>query len=154
MTPHDYLCRLEREYVVSAIRKRIYKKEKDQAYFKRVCELKKKNIEAIAEKHNMPCMFDSYQRELEVYDEVQNGQFGGYPNFTYSPQQIEQKKDLEDYKTYYSIGIPVEVVCSSESKTPQSGKVHERNFFKKTVTVETSAGEKITVGHTTVRRIF
>lgn len=97
----DYLEVLQKEYIQTEFRRKIYPKEKDKKFFSKVLEKKESKIKDISSRNNLHCIFDidghlkkQLQKELiPAY---------GLPNFTYKDEQDKQEFSSKDFKWYFS----------------------------------------------------
>lgn len=99
----DYFDRLQIEYFVNEIRKKIYPTAKDKGYYRKVMEFKKQKIVDIASRNKIPCIFDDASLRAEfigkVYPDV------GLPKF---------ELDTQDIVNYFHPGCEVKVIVDGE----------------------------------------
>lgn len=102
LTIYEYFCQLQLEYIVAELRSKIYFRQDDKEYWKSICEKKKKNIESIVEKNNIPSIFDDpeirKEYETKVFLDKQ------FPVFTYKDEAQRTKQEFWDYINYYAMG--------------------------------------------------
>jgi hypothetical protein len=102
LTIYEYFCQLQLEYVVAELRTKIYFRQEDKEYWKSICEKKKKNIENIVLKNNIPSIFDDPDLRNEYDYKVFLDK--NFPIFTYRDEENRKKQEFWDYVNYYSKG--------------------------------------------------
>ena len=102
LTIYEYFCQLQLEYVVAELRSKIYFRQDDRDYWKSICEKKKKNIENIVLKNNIPSIFDDPDIRKEYEEKVFLDK--NFPNFTYKDEESKNKQIFWDYVNYYARG--------------------------------------------------
>lgn len=105
----DYLDRLQLEYIVISLRKRIYTKPRDQRYFEKVLAGKKRNIVDISDRNLLPHIFNDKVVRKSYEDKVFSPI--GFPNFHYDKMREAQAEEFQvkDHKYYYGEGCDVRV---------------------------------------------
>jgi len=144
----DYFNILQREYLVSMLRAKIYQ-EPWRGRYSQIAEQKREKIDDIATRNTLPSIFDDTQVKREMYKQVYTK---GYPNFIYRDSKDENKRSKYDFYSYYSPQSDV-IVDHDKSKDLLIGKVVSANFDAKTVTVEIE-GEQLTTSREFCRRVL
>jgi len=115
----DFYKNIQLEYIQAELRSKIYKRKKDKEFWARVASLKKEKIEDFFLRNNLPNIFNSKSKKVELYYEFYLD--GGYPNFFYK-NDVQRLGDgnfagLEqtDFENYYSIGSNVNICVDRES---------------------------------------
>lgn len=90
----DFLEQLQEEYVISELRAKISKTQKDKKYWASVCDTKRDKIEDISERNMLENIFTDSTEKIRFYEKG-IPEFG-YPNFTY----------VNDEQKYGSNGFP------------------------------------------------
>lgn len=127
----EYFDNLQREYIVAELRYKIYPRERDKAYYRdREMLGKRKTIEDISLRNNLPNIFNSpkkYQQfKEEIYNEV------GLPNFIYRSEEDRVKRHAQDIINYFYRGIDVSYFLEEEL---HKGEVVYTDVNKKTCTI-------------------
>lgn len=94
---YQYFEVLQLEWICCELRTRIYKKESDKNYWKRVLEGKRKTIENIAERNKLPTIFDDEDLFLVLKSRIYKDT--SYPNFMYKDDI--QKASMYDWDLFY-----------------------------------------------------
>lgn len=148
---YDFFEILQLEYIVAELRAKLYAKQKDKSYWKRVMTGKKETILNIADKNRLVSMFDDedYRRTLE--DKIFNVQ--GLPNFIYKDDNHKMNQEYYDLFYYYSKGSDVRFEYMDGLKV---GKIKEQyKPFESTLLVEVrDTGEVIQMSIDKVTRIL
>ena len=115
LTIAEYFEQIQREYLITEFRRKIYPLAKDKGYFTRVAKYKKRRIDDIANRNYMNSIFNDDLKRQEI--KLQLFDSNGYPKFDMTD---------EDRKNYFLAG---------------SDFVFEGNIYK-VVSVD---GEKLTL---------
>lgn len=110
----EFFESLQNEYVVAELRSKIYPKQKDKKYWRdRVMKGKKDTIQQIAERNNLPTIFNDQRVRDTVYFNIYD--ISGFPKFVY--KNDEEKRELQDrdFWNYY--------MKNAEFKIDQSGTI-------------------------------
>ncbi len=135
---YDFLEILQLEYLTAELRKKIYRKEDDTAYYTKVMKFKKQKILDIAKRNSLPCLFDSEETKYKMYDKIYNKK--GYPSFVYRNEEDQLTNELKDKRHYYAKGSEVKVTC--ENNEIIIGEIYKVNLTKGIIFVK-PRGESI-----------
>jgi len=139
---NDYFERLQLEYIVCELRKKIYPSIKDQKYYERVMGYKKDKIDDISLRNQgLPTIFTSKRTKVELYNRIYNKH--GLPNFIYRNAEHQKESYESDRVNYYSINSIVKILVLDEDEEVVTGKLIEVDMEKNYAKVETSEGEMI-----------
>jgi hypothetical protein len=94
---YQYFEILQLEWICCELRTKIYKKEGDKNYWKRVLEGKRKTIENIAERNKLPTIFDDEDLFLVLKSRIYKDT--SYPNFMYKDET--QRLSMQDWDLFY-----------------------------------------------------
>ncbi len=127
----DYLEKLQNEYVIAELRKKIYFKKKDKAYWEKIMIYKKEIITDISQRNNLPSLFTDAEEKIRQYGIVYKEK--GCPMFTYKDEV--QKLDLhkKDIYNYYTVQSDFKVIMEEGVKV---GVLTEVNFEKQVVWIK------------------
>lgn len=110
----EFLEALQNEYVVAELRSKIYPKQKDKRYWKdRVMQGKKDKIQQIAERNNLPTIFNDQRVKDTVYFNIYD--ISGFPKFVYKNDEERQELEDKDFNNYY--------MHNTEFKIDQNGTI-------------------------------
>lgn len=135
---YDFLEILQLEYLTAELRKKIYRKEDDVAYYSKVMKYKKQKILDIAKRNTLPSIFDSEETKYTLYDKVYNGK--GYPTFVYRDEDDRLANEIKDKRHYYARGGEVKVSC--EENKIIIGEIYKVNLEKGIIFVKPRGGSK------------
>lgn len=114
LTIYEYFEVLQLEYIVAELRKKIYPSLNDQGYYTRVMGQKKEKIDDIAERNNLPSIFNDKKIKKIQYNKIYSS--FGLPNFLYTDKEHENKYAVLDRKFYYFPGSEVKIIIEGEMK--------------------------------------
>lgn len=144
----EYFENIQREYIVAELRSKIYPREKDKKYYvEREMAGKRKTIEDISLRNNLPNIFSNEEKRKRYYSEVYNNV--GLPNFIYRSDEDRLKRNPIDIINYFYRGVVVSVETSDGVR--EEGRVVFTNIKTKTVVVKIS-GQNITFSFDKVTR--
>ena len=96
----EYFDNLQKEYIVAELRSKIYPKEKDKEYYRdREMKGKRKKIEDISLRNNLPTIFNSIEKRKRFDQEIYNQQ--GLPNFIYRSDEDRYKRHPLDIINFF-----------------------------------------------------
>jgi hypothetical protein len=95
----QYLKRLQLEYIVAELRKKIYPLKGDQLFYENLMVQKRKTIEDISKRNYLPNIFNDDNLRQELYDTI-HPEFG-FPLFLYRDESHRIKYEPLDKKYYY-----------------------------------------------------
>jgi len=101
----SYFDKLQLEYIINELRRKIYHKKKDKTYYSRVLEQKRQNIEDISSRNKLPSIFNDVNVKKLYYDKIYN-EFG-LPNFMYRSEAHRAEFELNDIQNYFLVGSEV-----------------------------------------------
>ena len=123
----EYFESLQREYVVSELRYKIYSNEKDKQYYRdREMLGKRQKIEDISLRNNLENIFTSEYLRCKFYDEVYNK--SGLPNFLYRDENDKAKRGNLDIYNYFAKDTLVTVLYN---ECCMKGKIEGVNIKEK-----------------------
>ncbi|WP_291910999.1 hypothetical protein [Chitinophaga sp. CB10] len=128
---YDFFVVLQVEWLQADIRQKIYQSEKDKKYWGRVKEGKENTILKIAERNNLPNLFNDPYIKAEISSRV--FQKTSYPLFTYKNAEMKAELEYLDLLFYYYKGT--EVRFELEDGSSQTGTVAAYQPFDAFVTV-------------------
>ncbi|SHL14618.1 hypothetical protein SAMN05444266_102204 [Chitinophaga jiangningensis] len=128
---YDFFVVLQVEWLQADIRQKIYQSEKDKKYWGRVKEGKENTILKIAERNNLPNLFNDSYIKTEISNRV--FQKNSYPLFTYKNADMKAELEYLDLLFYYYKGS--EVWFELEDGLTQTGTVAAYQPFDAFVTV-------------------
>lgn len=99
---YDYFNKLQEEYVVAELRKRIYPKIKDKKYWSKVMSLKKNKIEDIVLRNCLHSIFNNEKVKEKIYTKIYTKT--GLPKFIYRDEGDQQELENLDIEYYYTEG--------------------------------------------------
>lgn len=105
----EYLERLQLEYVVAELRRKIYPKKRDKEYYERVMEGKREKIEDICTRNSLDSIFSDKDILSHYYKRVYGT---GRPDFTYRNEKERLRLEEKDIENYYFIGESFKVKIS------------------------------------------
>ena len=97
----EYYEVLQKEYIVAELRRKIYPNRKDKDYYENVMDGKRKKIEDIAHRNNLPSIFSDVDIKKRYYSLVYGDSF---PNFTYRSDVERSNLYENDLQNYYMPG--------------------------------------------------
>lgn len=127
---YEFFEILQIEWIVADLRLRLYPKEKDKAYWKKVRDGKRKTIDEIADKNKLPTMFNDSSLKADMESRVFRE--SSFPDFHYKDANNEMSQSVYDLMYYYSKDADVRCTVLGETKV---GKVKSFKSFEKFVTV-------------------
>lgn len=133
---YQYFEALQVEYLIADLRFRIATKAKDKEYWKKVKDGKKQNIEAIADRNQLPTVFTDSDLKAELERRIYG--CGSYPNFHYRDESSKQLQGYWDLIHYYKPGTEVRFEWFSEVKV---GRI--KNYKPNHTTVSIEIGEEV-----------
>lgn len=148
LTTYEYFEVIQIEYICCVLRARVYTKPKDKDYWNKVAEGKKETIKKIAERNNLPSIFDDSDLEAALNRRVFRE--STYPIFIYKDEEQKLSQEYFDLLNYYSKGSDVRFDLGAGQ---QVGKVKSYKPFDKFVVVEVDS-EEIKVEVTKLIRIL
>ncbi|NIG54754.1 hypothetical protein [Chitinophaga sp. Cy-1792] len=128
---YDFFVVLQVEWLQADIRQQIYQSEKDKKYWARVKEGKENTILKIAERNNLPNLFNDPYVKNDIYNRV--FQKSSYPLFTYKNAEMKAELEYLDLLFYYYKGTAVQ--CDLEDGAAHEGTVAAYQPFDTYVTV-------------------
>lgn len=123
----EYLKRLQLEYIVAELRRKIYPIQNDKDYYERLMKQKKASIEDISQRNYLPNIFTDNHLKKELYNEIYP-EFG-FPQMIYRDEEHRCKYEPLDKKYYYFQGSEFRVLIDNEIKIAIIKTV---DFVKKT----------------------
>lgn len=66
----EFLMNLQKEYVISDFRRKVYVSPADRRYYQKVMDFKKEKIDNISERNNLPTIFTSDEVKKGIYSEL------------------------------------------------------------------------------------
>jgi len=129
----EYYDKLQREYLLFELRKKIYPSIKDKKYFEKVLSFKKKKILDLSARNQFPSIFSDEQYKnkfyIEFYPKI------GFPNFFYRDENDEEIFKEKDFSFYYLEGSEVKFILGEEVKF-RIGIIKEKILEEKIVVIE------------------
>lgn len=127
----EYFENLQKEYIVSELRSKIYPNEKDKSYYREREMLgKRQRIEDISSRNNLENIFTSSSLKEKFYSQVYNRT--GLPNFTYRDDSDMEKRGALDTYHYFAKETPVTIFYN---ECCWKGKVQGVHLKKREVSV-------------------
>lgn len=127
----EYFENLQREYIVSELRSKIYPNEKDKKYYiEREMAGKRLKIEDISYRNNLENIFSSPFMKRKFYAEIYPST--GLPNFIYRDESDRKKREKLDIYNYFSKNTLVTVIYN---ECCLKGKIVSTNPYLKTSNV-------------------
>ncbi len=127
-TVSQFLDSLQQEYFISEIRSKIYPKEKDKRYYKKLMKYKREKIEKIQSMHSLLTIFNSEELRNEyihcIYPDV------GLPKFDMNEQDI---------RNYFSNGSLVKI---NENGTIKTGIIMSSDLKNNIIAVKLRGDSK------------
>lgn len=123
----EYYKQLQREYIITELRKKIYPKIKDKNYYERVLKQKRINIEDISSRNKIPSIFNDINTKDFFYKEVYPE--WGFPIFTYKDDYNQREFAPLDLQNYYM--VKNDFKFKDKSNQIQFGILTEVNFKNK-----------------------
>ena len=105
----EYFERLQIEYVVAELRRKIYPKKRDKEYYERVMDGKREKIEDISSRNGLDSIFTDKEVLAHYYGKVYSE---GLPNFTYRSKKERDLLEESDLQNYYFLGESFKVKVS------------------------------------------
>jgi len=109
---YDYFNKLQEEYIVAELRKKIYPKLKDKKYWDKVMQFKKKKIEDIVLRNCLNSIFNNEKVKEKLYLKVYNKT--GLPNFLYKDDEDRFQTEILDKRYYYNEDSDFKVILSDD----------------------------------------
>lgn len=134
---YQYFEILQLEWICSDLRLKIYRRPSDKSHYKKVCEGKRKTIENIAEKNNLPTIFN----DSDFYESLRSRIVRNisYPEFIYKDQDHRQNQEYWDLFYYYHKGVEVRFDLFGESKV---GVIKSYKSLSSNITVQVKGETK------------
>jgi len=127
---YEYLQKLQLEYIVAELRKKIYPSLKDKKYYLKLMESKKNTIEDICERNSLQNIFSDKKIKKEKYSKIYN--IISYPNFLYRDKEEQLKFEQKDKAYYYMKDTDFKVSINSEDRV---GKLVSISFIAYSATI-------------------
>jgi len=148
LSTFEFFQQIQVEFIVAALRAKIYTKAKDKIFWNKVMEGKKQTILEIAERNQLPSLFD----DSDLLSFLNKRVYGeGYPTFTYRDHEQELAQSYFDSLYYYTKGVEVRFRQNGEIVV---GKVVSYKPLSKEVTVQIGSEEPIVVQTNICARIL
>lgn len=112
LTIVEFFNKLQEEYIVAELRRKIYPKVKDKKFWEKVMEGKRRKINDISLRNSLPNIFNNEKVKEKKYSCVYRE--SGFPNFIYKDCEDETQIAEFDKKYYYNIGSQVRVFDNGE----------------------------------------
>lgn len=125
LSTYKYLQVLQLEYIVAELRRKVYVKSKDKAFYKRVLEGKEQKIKDICLRNSLPSLFTNDEEKANCYAEVYKP--FGYPEFYYKNDEQVQEFKAKDFYYYYYKGSDFRVNDDGETRVGTLSSVDEEN---------------------------
>lgn len=109
---YSYLECLQLEYITCELRKKIYFKKKDKAFYQRTMERKQEKIKDISERNFLSTIFNDDNVKEEMYARVYKEH--GFPDFAYNSDSDIIEFAQKDKEYYYSENAEVRVLMENE----------------------------------------
>lgn len=138
--------RLQIEYIVAELRKKIYPRAKDKDYYKKIMAFKEEKVRDISKRNNLPSIFnDSIIRE-KMYALVYTK---GYPNFHYEGAINAESFKEKDLLYYYNVGSEVRI--NYDNSNVEVGVIRNCDFQRNLVEVDVRNSIKLVPLYSIVR---
>jgi hypothetical protein len=124
----ELLARLEVEYVVWELRRKIYPERRMKDYYEKGMAMKKERILDISLRNNISNIFVDEKRKQRAYFEVYGDK--GFPNFHYKDECLKDMLEAKDIANYYCIGSDIRIEGLKDF-----GKIFSVDFDKKEIIV-------------------
>lgn len=124
----ELLARLEVEYVVWELRRKIYPERRMKDYYEKGMAMKKERILDISLRNNISNLFTDENRRQRAYSEVYGE--SGFPNFHYKDECLKEMLHNKDITNYYCVGCDVRIEGSKEF-----GKIFSVDFDKEEIII-------------------
>lgn len=125
----EYFERLQLEYIVAELRRKIYPKKRDKEYYERVMEGKKDKIEDISVRNQLDSIFTDKEILSRYYSQVYRE---GLPDFTYRSEKERKMLEEKDIENYYCIGESFKVkISENEYKIGELRSVDRKSKIAK-----------------------
>jgi len=128
---YEFFVKLQEEYVIAELRRKIYSKAKDKIYYEKVMKFKKEKIDDIVLRNCLPSIFTSESTKQRYYSKIYNK--SGLPNFIYKDDTERQVQYVLDVQNYYSVNSDVKVDIGEDVEV---GSISELNIDKQVVFVK------------------
>jgi hypothetical protein len=135
---YEFLEILQLEYLTVELRRKIYPKQKDKAYYTKVMLHKKQKIQDIAVRNVLPSLFTSPEIKQALYRRL--FQEKGLPNFVYRDEKDKQALHHLDVENYYAKGAEVKVFCEEQIII---GEIYEVHLDKKVIFIKPRGSESL-----------
>lgn len=112
LTIVEFFNKLQEEYIIAELRRKIYPKIKDKRFWEKVMEGKHKKINDISLRNSLPNIFNNEAVKAKKYAKIYNET--GFPNFIYKDCEDETQMAEFDKKYYYNVGSQVRVFVDGE----------------------------------------
>lgn len=146
---YEYFETLQVEYLVANLRHRIYPTQKDKAYYQKVMEGKRRTIEEIGERNQLPTIFFDSDKK-RAFEEKIYGQ--AIPNFYYKDTTQKEYQEYYDLINFYAEGTEVRCEVNDEYSVGVIKKYTP--FAKELVVVLKDTQEELSLSLSLVRRIL
>ena len=123
---YSYLECLQLEYITCELRKKIYFKKKDKAFYQRTMERKAEKVKDISGRNFLSTIFNDEAVKDAMYARVYREH--GFPDFAYNSDSDVIEFAQKDKEYYYSENAEVRVLM--EEDKVEVGVITERYFDK------------------------
>lgn len=127
----NYFEQLQREYVVTYLRSKIYTKEENRKYYEDILVYKKSKIIDIGKRNDLPTIFNSNIEYEKFYKSIIDF---GIPNFEYRDAQQKDKMFSRDLNNYFSANNDIKYKDQNGNIT--TGKIMTFDFHKMVVKIK------------------
>lgn len=104
----EYFESLQLEYVQAELRKKIYITRKHRNFQEKLMGRKKVKIEDIAQRNNLPSIFNNRDEYERFYNRIYNAD--RYPDFVYANEEQREEFQVRDFESYYNPSSEVKVM--------------------------------------------
>ena len=129
----DFFEKLQEEYIVAELRKKIYPKARDKEFYGKVMEFKKEKIKDIVLRNCLPSIFTSEVLRQRCYHNIYKN--SGFPNFIYKDEYERDQLEIFDRINYYEINTDIKIDVAGEVDI-KFGRIVDVDFNLKKVLVE------------------
>lgn len=135
---YEYLEQLQVEYVSIDLRRRLYNREHDRNYWAKMGEYKKIKIQEIANKNQLPTIFNDQDVFRKTEEKVYVGK--SFPMFFYKNIETENRLKPWDHFHYYRINSPFRVELFGQQLIAE---IKEYKLFESTAKFKILATDEI-----------
>ena len=132
---YEFFETLQVEWIVADLRIKVYPKIKDKDHWRKVCTGKKVTILDIAQRNQLPTIFDDSDLEQDLRKRVYRPE--SYPNFVYRDENNRLNQEYYDLLYYFNKGAEVRFDYFDEVKI---GRIKDYRPFQKEILI--TFGEK------------